>query len=105
MGVDVREHGYGFISYPVPASGAPKRLSTNKRWMITRIQAWASDTLQLTVNLEGQTMNIAPEGCGGLEPNGAYRGDVLVDGEGGLIVIEFWFQTDDTGQAPAVVIT
>lgn len=104
-GIDVREYGYGVRTY---VNGAFGRYGTQRVWLVTAIQVFASATLPAVLQLvdDGAGIPIAPGGCVRLEPNGGYRADVTVQGEGALVILEFWFQASaSNAPVPVTVVT
>lgn len=113
-GLDVREYGYRLVRYTIP-DGAEHSISHARALLITRIQFFAPATLPPPGNAyiitaagggssQGQVF-VEPEGCITLEPNGAYRGDLIVFGQGCILIVEAWFQATPNAQNPVVTIT
>jgi hypothetical protein len=105
VGLDSREYAYAIYGY-VPLDTGPHFIGTNNKWLVTKIQFFAGAAADLLINLEGNQVDIAKTGCLTLEPNGAYRNTIFAQGPvDSLIVIEYWYQTDETGHPPPVVVT
>lgn len=108
-GLDVKEHAYFVFRYTI-ADGGEHFIQAGRRWMVTRIQYFAPETFPPPGNgyviLFGSSqIFVESGGCLDLEPNGAFRGDVLVFGEGAVVLIEAWFQPDADGNSPTVQVT
>lgn len=108
-GLDVKEYGYFCFRYTVP-DGAEHFLQCGQRWNVTRVQYYAPETFPPPGDgyliLDGSTQIFcAPGGCIELEPNGAFRGNILVFGEGAMLLVEAWFQPDADGVPPTVTVT
>jgi hypothetical protein len=110
-GLDVREYAYGyFSSFLVGAT--PHVITAHNRWLVTKIQIFAAAADVDFVLLAGgggtggpSDIIIRAGGCLCLEPNGAFRGDITIGGEGALIIVEFWWQPDRNTSYPVVVTT
>jgi hypothetical protein len=112
-GVDVREYAYGYFSFQGFADGTPHTFSANNRWLVTRIQFFAGpdDDMDVVLEAGGGGSGGPPDfiirkgGCLTLEPNGAFRGRIDVTGQGGFVMIEFWWQPTGDVTYPAIVVT
>jgi hypothetical protein len=109
VGLDAREYSYDQVSHTVVGAGT--NLSTLGQWLVTRIQVY-NDVDPMIVQLiqpsgfAANTTIVEASGCLELEPNGAFRGEIqLLGGLGALIVVEYWFQAQQDGAPPNVVIT
>lgn len=109
MGLDVREYGYFVRRYTVP-DAQEHVLDAAHHWLVTRIQLFAPATLPPPGNgyiiMDGSSqIFFEPGGCINLEPNGAFRGRILVFGQGSILLVEAWFQATPNGNSPTVTIT
>lgn len=105
-GLDVREYAYGYLEYVVP-DGNNHNITTRGQWLITKIQFYAAaDTpASFISSLAGNEISVAAGGCLILEPNGAMRGAMNVEGQGAVLIVEYWYQARADAGSPAVVIT
>lgn len=108
-GLDVREYGYSCFRYTIP-DNQEHLFDAQRRWLITRIQIFAPATLPAPGNgyliLAGSTqIFFDPGGCVNLEPNGAARGNMIVFGQGSIVLVEFWFQATPDAATPVVTVT
>lgn len=108
-GLSVQEYGYFVFRYTIP-DGAEHLLQASQRWMVTRFSYFAPETFPPPGNgyviLDGSSqIFVQPGGCVELEPNGAFRGNILVFGEGAIVLVESWFQPDASGNSPTVQVT
>lgn len=114
-GLNVKEWSYCCLRYTVP-DGAEHTIRAANRWQVTRIQYYCPDPepaggcyLITDAGVAGGTATgqffVAAGGCVELEPNGAYRGDLVVFGEGAVLIVEAWYQPTADAQAPTVDIT
>lgn len=103
-GLDVREYSYGTFDHTVGPDLTT--LTARGRWLITRMTFWASSApnCRVALNRESNVSNIAPNGCLELEPNGAYRAEVQVRGEGMRCLIEYWWLPTEDGLPPTVTV-
>jgi hypothetical protein len=95
VGLDVREYVYGFFSYTLTANGI-YTISARKNWLVTKVQLYAGAALAATLQLDAASptpIPVAAGGCAILEPNGAFKGSVVVAGNTALVVVEYWYQT------------
>jgi hypothetical protein len=104
VGLDVKEYGYNYFTF-LASDGALHTFDANNNWLITKIQVFAGANPVTFIAGEGAAIVIAANGCLVLEPNGALRGIVEMQGSAGLIVIEFWYQSPLNGAAPTVTVT
>jgi len=106
VGLDVREYQYGVTQFTVP-DVATYTATTRGEWLVTRVQAWAAEANGGGLVLFGDAVNLEPGGCIELLPGGAFRGDIVLLGEGLIVVFEYWYQSNAArGNSPlAVVIT
>jgi hypothetical protein len=100
MGVDFKEYTYNFFRYIVP-DAVQHRISARNGWFVTRIRVGANGT---AVNFRLRTSTspaiaIASDGCLCLEPNGAHREDIYIDGQDALLLVEYWYQAIPSGAA------
>lgn len=105
VGLDVREYAYGVYNYR-PPDGNGHSLSAGKDWLITKIQFYAgpADDARIALgSLVSNQLTLAAGGCLILEPNGAHRGDIFLDGDGSLLIVEYWFQANPQGSIQIVV--
>jgi hypothetical protein len=109
-GLDVKEYGYFCFRYLVP-DGQEHLVQCGSRWNVTRIQFFAPvadfpPPGNGYIILNGSTqIFLENQGCVDLEPNGAFRNDILVFGEGALLLVEAWFQPASDGVPPTVTVT
>jgi hypothetical protein len=110
-GVDVREYAYGYYGQGIGAGTLV--ISAQNRWLVTKIQMWAGPDNAINFVLAGggggsggpPDFVIQPSGCMTLEPNGAFRGDVHISGQGGQFFIEFWWQPTGNVSYPVITVT
>lgn len=104
-GLDVREYAYGLYNYVVPDAFGHS-ISAHKNWCITKIQVYAPNGAQIHLGSNvSNLLTVAAGGCLVIEPNGAHRGDIFVNGaDGALVVIEYWFQATPDAGGPQIVI-
>ena len=105
VGLDAREYGYSYFFYTVP-DGNSHFITTKNQWLVTKVQIFAAAGAPVSF-VFGSISNeatIAAGGCLTLEPNGAYRGGMSIDGEGAVLVVEFWYQAAPGG-SPSVQVT
>lgn len=91
VGLDVREYVYGSFFLAIVGAGN-QIVSARKNWLVTKVQfftAAAAGHVTLTAN---NRIPVAANACMVLEPNGAHRGPITVDGNGGYLIVEYWFQ-------------
>jgi hypothetical protein len=106
-GLDVREYSYAIHHFVVPTA-APDiyRVTARNKWLVTRIRYWmpagVAGVFSLTYAPTDQTVPIADGGCVELEPNGAHREDIFVSGLGGVLIVEYWFQSRPDGYRPVI---
>jgi hypothetical protein len=92
VGLDVREYVYGHFSQTLSAPGFWE-ISARKNWLVTKVQFYNGPNAgQLGLN-PNNNIPVAAGGCVILEPNGAFKDKVIALGEGAIVIIEFWFQT------------
>lgn len=106
MLADFREHTYNFTRYIIP-DAVQHRISAGNAWLVTRIRFWAA-AAPCTFRIRYATspaIDIAAGGCLCLEPNGAHREDIYVSGQGGLLIVEYWYQAIPTGTGFSVLIS
>jgi hypothetical protein len=109
VGLDVREYSYGYFTQTVDAGGVLS-VDGRKAWWITKIQLFAGAAgavMRLTFKKDSGTQGIvvAANGCVVLEPNGAHKGGVMLSGAvGALLIIEYWFQTQEAQLTPAIPV-
>lgn len=105
-GIDVREYAYSYFPYRC-VDGNAHFITARANWLVTKVQVYAAaDTpAEFVMGGEAPGIDIAAGGCLTLEPNGAYRGGMTVSGQGLLIIVEYWYQTNATGQRPPVTVT
>lgn len=109
VGLDAREYYYGYYDLAIPGGGPPTdvyRLDATNSWLVTRVRMWAGPGGgSFGLEPEGVTQSpIAADGCICLEPNGAYRGQVWAKGPGSRVIVEYWYQVNETGDGPSVVV-
>ncbi len=108
VGLDAREYYYDFFDLAISGGALPTdlyRIDATNSWLVTRIRYWAGaagGTIGLDSNPAGSA--IAANGCLCLEPNGAYRGHVYAKGAGSRVVVEYWYQVNQTGNGPSIVV-
>jgi len=114
-GLDVKEYGYCLLRYAI-ADGVEHTIRAFNKWNVTRIQFFCPDPLPAGgcyiitgagvggASGTGQVF-LEAGGCVTLEPNGAFRGDLIVFGEDALLIVEAWFQATPDGTTPDVEIT
>jgi len=98
VGLDVREYVYQIWTYVVP-DGSLHQIGARNQWLVTRVQCFAA-AASGQLNIQGTpspSIPLAANGCVTLEPNGAYRGDLFVQGQGAVLIVEFWIQANDVG--------
>lgn len=110
VGLDAREYYYGYFDYRIPGGAAPTDVYTfnaQHSWLVTRIRYWAGAAGgSIGIEPDGVTQSpIAADGCLCLEPNGAYRGNIFASGAGAVVIVEYWFQVNEQGTGPNVVVT
>jgi hypothetical protein len=106
MGLDVHEYTYNYTRYVVP-DAVQHRISARNAWLVTRIRFWAAANPALLRIRYGTApqIDIAANGCLCLEPNGAHREDIYVQGQDALLIVEYWYQANPTGINFPVFIT
>jgi hypothetical protein len=105
VGLDVKEYAYGYFKYQ-PPDGNGHSLAAGKDWLITKIQfyAGAADDAHIAIGSRvSNQLTVLAGGCLILEPNGAHRGDIFLDGDGSLLIVEYWFQANAEGSINIVV--
>jgi len=93
-GIDVREYTYGNYALSLTAPGF-YTLSARSNWLVTRVQFYTGANAGILILQQPFQIPVAANGCITLEPNGAHRGQVVANGNGALLIIEYWFQTFD----------
>lgn len=92
-GLDAREYVYGVFNY-LAADGLTHTIDAHNDWLVTRVQYVADPAVAAVIALSPSSpINVAAGGCLTLEPNGAFRDVIQVQGNGSLVIIEFWFQS------------
>ena len=110
VGLDAREYYYEYEDLEIPGGAAPTdvyRIDAANSWLVTRIRYWAGAAgggIGLENHPSADQSDIAANGCICLEPNGAYRGRVYVKGPGSRVVVEYWYQVNETGDPPSIVV-
>jgi hypothetical protein len=109
VGLDVREYTYSIYSSVVGA-GTALSVDGRKSWWITKIQVYtaaagATVSLSFVKGSGGYAVVVAPNSCLVLEPNGAHKGGVNLSGAAGaLLIIEYWFQTQEGQFSPSILV-
>lgn len=104
VGLDAREYGYSFYFYTVP-DGNSHFLTTRGQWLVTKVQIFAAaEDVSFVFGSISNEATVKAGGCLTLEPNGGFRGGMSIDGEGAVLVIEFWYQASPTG-SPTVEVS
>lgn len=105
-GLDVREYLYGSFDLNLTLAGTYV-ISAGGVWLVTRAQLFTAGTIGHVDGPNfGDTIDVVPNSCWGIEPNGAYRDFFRVSGLGGRFSAEFWFQARATvGQSIAIYVT
>lgn len=102
-GLDVREYAYSYFFYTVP-DGNSHFVECKNNWAITKIQVFAAAApVSFVLGSISSEATIQPNGCLTLEPNGAHRGGMSIDGLGAVLVVEFWWQANTAGVPPVSV--
>jgi len=103
VGLDVREYCFAYEDFTAGATEPGMyKISSGNRWLITRIRYW-TDAAPGVLQLQGMfPSQVAAYGCLCLEPNGAFRGDVSIQGAASRVAIEYWYQVTSTGDAPEI---
>jgi hypothetical protein len=98
-GLDVREYAYGVVNqYNNPSTPDVYTIFAANRWLVTRVMFFAGADPGFVELEPNPPINVAANGCLCLEPNGAFRGNIRMRGAGSLLVVEYWYQTDSTGE-------
>lgn len=94
VGLDVREYTYGMYTLSLSAPGF-YTISARKDWLVTRVQFYTAANPGILILQQPFQIPLAANGCITVEPNGAHRSEVFANGNGALLIIEYWFQTFD----------
>jgi hypothetical protein len=95
-GIDVREYSYGVFSVESVAA-TTSLISARKNWLVTKIQFYAAAAdvdILISPSFNERRITVKANGCLILEPNGAFKGTIVMFGSGGgdRLVVEYWFQ-------------
>jgi hypothetical protein len=103
--LDPREYVYQYWYYVVP-DNVSHQLGAQNQWLVTKIQVFGGGNAGhfFISGTPAPPIDFAADGCITLEPNGAYRGDMAILGEGAVLIVEFWIQANPQGPI-AVTVT
>jgi hypothetical protein len=113
VGLDVKKHQWACFNYNIP-DGNPHDISVVLEnpgfptvWYVTRVQAFAAAAQNMSIQGPDPTgvLVVLAGGCLELLPGGAYRDHFLVQGQGGRIIIEYWYPTVTQGNPPGIFVT
>jgi hypothetical protein len=112
-GLDVRNHQWNCFSYTIPdANPHDIKVVLNNPgfptvWFVTRLQFFAAPAAGMSIQGPDPSGAIAvlAGGCLELLPGGAYRDHLLVQGEGGRVIVEYWYPSVSTGNSPGILVT
>lgn len=105
VGLDVREYVYGYFVFTSPDAGT-HTISAHNDWLVTRIQYYAAAGAAAVLAAgAGSPINVVAGGCVELEPNGALKESIQINGLGSMLIVEYWFQAIEGAFVATLPIT
>jgi hypothetical protein len=89
--LDPREYVYGY-DVRTFADNLTHTIDAANAWLVTKVQVFAGANPVQFALTPNSVISVAANGCVTLEPNGAFRDTIQINGNGALIIIEYWFQ-------------